>query len=138
VDERGQVESYLNTLSICHYVYAALAACGSCFGLVYVGMGVFVGELIKRAPPQPNGPPPEMFGWLFGAVGVVIIVVALTVAVLCFLSAKAMKERRKRMFSLIVAGIVCLTGLLGIALGVFTFIVLLKPEAQKLYEESAG
>jgi hypothetical protein len=138
MDGEGRVGDYLRTLSICHYVYAGLAFCFSGFGLIYVVMGQFFGRLIELAPRKEGepAPPPElgsMFTWLFTGVGVAIMVAALAVSLLCFLSARAMTRRRNRTLSLVVAGLLCLTGLLGIALGVFTFIVLLKPEAERLY-----
>jgi threonine/homoserine/homoserine lactone efflux protein len=136
--EEQRVIDHLKTLSVCYYVYAALSACASCLGVFYAWMGGMFGELMRHAPQgeSANPPPPEVTNagsWLFIIFGVAIIVVSLTLAVLCFLSARAMTRRQSRTFSLVVAGIVCLTGLLGVALGVFTFIVLLKPEAQRLY-----
>lgn len=133
----SRTEGHLRTLSICHYVYAALALCGTCLGGLYIGIGGLASTAIKEQAAktgQTGGPPAEMFGWIFGAIGVVIILVTLTVAVLCFLTARALAERRSRTFSLITAGVCCVTGLLGVALGVFTFVVLLSAEAKRLYE----
>jgi hypothetical protein len=138
VDDEARVGGHLNALSICHYVYAALAFCFSGFGLIYVFMGQFVGWAIENAPtpqgqpPMPQ-PPSELFTWFFSIFGFALTGAALTVSLLCFLSARALNRRQNRTLSLVVAGIVCVTGLLGIALGVFTFIVLLKPETERLY-----
>jgi hypothetical protein len=138
MDDEGRVGDYLRTLSICHYVYAGLAFCFSGLGLIYVVMGQFFAHMIELAPRKEGepAPPPEMgamFKWFFTGFGIAIMVAALAVSLLCFLSGRAMTRRRNRTLSLVVAGVVCLTGLLGIALGVFTFIVLLKPEAERLY-----
>ncbi len=140
MDDEQRIADHLRTLSICHYVYAALATCFSCLGGFYIAMGAFFGEIMKAAPKQ-NGsaPPPEvadMFTFMFTGIGAAIVVAALTVAVLCVLSGRGMMLRRRRTLSLVVAGILCLTGPLGIALGVFTFIVLLKPETERLYAEA--
>ena len=133
--DEERVSDHLQTLSICHYVYAALAFLNSGVGLLFVVMGQFVGWAIANAPHKEGDPQPpsEFFIWLFTAIGVGVMVAALTVSLLCFLSARGMATRRNRTLSLVVAGILCVTGLLGIALGVFTFIVLLKPETERLY-----
>ena len=136
MDDEAAVGGYLKALSVCHYVYAALAVCFSAFGLAYVLFGQFVGWAVEHAPVKegdPHPPPPELFQWMFGIVGGVLMVAALTVALLSFLSGRAIARRRNRTLSLVVAGVLCLTGLLGVALGVFTFIVLLKPETERLY-----
>lgn len=141
MDDEARVGGHLRTLSICHYVYAALSFCFSGFGLLYVLMGQFAGWAIKHAPQEQSGTQPQvdpeipaaMFEWMFGVIGGVLMAAALTVAVLCFLSGRALANRRSRTLSLVVAGILCMTGLFGIALGVFTFIVLLKPETERLY-----
>src|SRR5262245_20142071 len=139
MDDEERVGGYLRTLSICHYVYAGLAFCFSGFGLIYVFMGQFAGWAIEQAPKQEGhpAPPKELFTWFFSIFGFVFMAAALTVSLLCFLSARALDRRQSRTFSLVVAGVLCLTGMLGIALGVFTFIVLLKPETERLYAPSA-
>ncbi len=142
MDEREQIISYLKTLAVCHYVYAGLAACGMCFGAFYVGFGSLMGAAIRHAPQTDPSktPSPEvanLFTTIFAGVGVFIMVLAATVSLLCFLSARAMTRRSNRTLSLVVAGVCCLTGILGIALGVFTFIVLMKPETERLYAETA-
>jgi heme/copper-type cytochrome/quinol oxidase subunit 2 len=138
--EEQKLIDQLKTLSICHYVYAALAACGSCFGGLYVAFGAMMPELEKMGPKngatQSSPEATHFASVLFTVIGVGIIVVALTAAVLCFLSARALARHTNRTLSLVVAGVCCVTGLgtlLGLVLGVFTFIVLLKPEAERLY-----
>jgi hypothetical protein len=144
VDEQEQrVAEHLRTLSICHYVYAGLASvgCGAA-GLMYVALGSFAGHMMKAIPQNDSAhppPPPEiasMFTWIFSAFGAAFVLAGLTVGLLCFLSARAMAQHRNRTLSLVVAALVCVTGMLGIVLGVFTFIVLLKPEAERLYAGS--
>ena len=54
------------------------------------------------------------------------------------LSARFLRGRRHRTFSLIVAGINCLGIPLGTILGVFTLIVLLRPSVRTLYRIEGG
>jgi hypothetical protein len=51
------------------------------------------------------------------------------------LSGRFIAKRRRKLFSLIVAGLSCLSFPLGTALGVFTFIVLLRDTIPELYGE---
>ena len=137
MDEEARVGGHLGTLATCHYVYAGLAVLMAAFHCAFM---LFMRAAIERSQPwQGTGSSPSqefplaMFDWMLGAVGVVIVLWSLTIAVLCVLSARGLAARRSRTLSLVVAGILCVTGVLGIALGVFTFIVLLKPETERLY-----
>ena len=60
-----------------------------------------------------------LFGWTFG--------------VLTILSGRYIAQRRRRMFSMVIAGINCASFPLGTLLGVFTFIVLLRPSVKAMY-----
>jgi len=52
-----------------------------------------------------------------------------------FLSARFIKARRHRAFSLVVSGFNCLHMPLGTVLGVFTFIVLGRESVREIYED---
>jgi hypothetical protein len=134
--EKERVAEHLNTLSILHYVYAALLAMGMCFGGIYIAIGAMAATAIKSEPKAPPGA--EMVGGFFAVIGTIVVLVALTGAICCFLSARFLKQRRNRTFSQVVAALCCLHIPLGTALGVFTFIALAKPEAEELYAEAAG
>jgi hypothetical protein len=132
--EKERVAEHLNTLSILYYIYAALLALGMCFGGLYVAIGAIAATAIKAEPKAPPGA--EMVGGIFAIIGTILILVALTGAVCCFLSARYLKQRRNRTFSQVVAALCCLHVPLGTALGVFTFIALAKPETVELYAEA--
>lgn len=134
--EKERVGDNLNALSILYYVWAGFHLFGVCFGGLYVAMGGFVHAAIQSDPKAPPGT--EMIGGVVAVIGVVVVLIALTGAICSFLSARWLKQRRNRTFSQIVAGLACLSVPLGTALGVFTFIVLGKPEAQELYREAQG
>lgn len=138
--ERQRITEHLKILSICHYVYAGLATCGSALGLLYIAMGQLFARLGDFASePGQKPPPPEvlrMFQWMFGIFGGCMMVGALGIAALCFFSARAMSARRNRTLSLVAGGVVCVTGLFGVVLGVFTLVLLLSREAKELYEET--
>ena len=129
----------LRLLSICYIVYGAFNAFFSLFGLLYATMGVFLAEFASRIPPQPNqAPPPEIFGLFFGIIGFGIFALMVTLAVLKFVVAKRLSQRRSRTLCLVVAGLSCLGIPFGTALGVFTFLVLLRPSVIRLFDASAS
>ncbi len=143
MDEEARTAEHVRLLAIGYYVYAGLACLGSCGGLFYVGLGTFLGKAMREMPTRPGQEkPPEafvdLFQWLFTGIGAVFFVAALTIALVSFLSARWISQHRNRTFSLVVAALICLSVPFGTTLGVFTFIVLLRPEAERLYERAAG
>jgi hypothetical protein len=133
---------HLRILSICYIVYAGFNAFFSLFGLLYAFMGVFVNELISRMPPQPNQPPPpEFLGLFFGVFGFGMFGLMVVLAVLKFIVANRLRQRRSRALCLVVAGLTCFGIPFGTALGVFTFLVLLRPSVALSFDtqtSSAG
>ena len=59
---------------------------------------------------------------------------ALILGALCFVSARKMSQRRGQTFSLLIAGLNCLSFPMGTLLGVFTFIILLRPSITATYQ----
>jgi hypothetical protein len=124
---------HLRVLSICHYVLCGLHFFGGLFAALYfLVVFVFITEAPGGAPP--NGPSPEFLGWLFLGIAAFVMLQNLLLAVGLALSGYYMGQRRRRTFCLVTAGFCCLGGLLGIALGIFTFIVLLRPSVREAFE----
>jgi hypothetical protein len=61
--------------------------------------------------------------------------IAFIFGILTLMVPKYLKETRNYNFILVVAVLNCLTGVLGILLGVFTIIELNKPEVRKLFDK---
>jgi hypothetical protein len=55
-------------------------------------------------------------------------------AVLKFIVAKRLSQRRSRTLCLVVAGLSCFGVPFGTALGVFTFLVLLRPSVARMFD----
>jgi hypothetical protein len=86
---------------------------------------------------QPLPPPPPPFlGWMFIGMGSCAIVLGWTAGILTIVSGRCLQRRRARVFSLVMAGVNCLSVPIGTTLGVFTFIVLLRPSVQALYDQN--
>jgi hypothetical protein len=126
---------HLRILSICYYVSAGTTAVFSLFGLFYGFMGLFFMSAADRlqAPPG-QSPPPQFVGLLFGLFGFGLFTTLVAVAILKFIVARRLKEHRARTFCMIVAGVSCLGIPFGTILGVFTFVVLLRPSVMQLFE----
>jgi hypothetical protein len=61
------------------------------------------------------------------------VFVGWTLGILTIVSGRLISLRRRRTFSLVVAGINCASFPFGTVLGVFTFIVLARPSVRALY-----
>jgi hypothetical protein len=128
-------EEHLRLLSIGYVVSAGMNAFFSLFGLMYAAMGLVAGSFMKFTPPQPGQPDPPVFiGWIFSLVGVSIFVIMVTLGVLKLLVWRRLKQRRSRIFCMVVAALSALSVPYGTVLCIFTFLVLSRPSVSRLFE----
>lgn len=128
--------SHLTLLSVFHFVLGAL----SLVGLGFMLLQWFIMETMLGNPEiwkhQPGGPPPAqfmaIFKWFYLFGGACIVVAGIANVI----SGVFLRKRRHRMFSLVVAGLNCMAFPLGTALGVFTFIVLLRESVRSVYDSN--
>jgi hypothetical protein len=76
---------------------------------------------------------PQFFGYLFIGLGSCAVLLGWTVGALTIFAGRCIATHRRRVFSLVMAGINCASFPLGTLLGVFTFVVLLRPSVKELY-----
>ncbi len=120
-----------------HYVVAGLGALFACLPLIHV----FIGIMMTRDPSVfigPNGapagaPPPAFIGYLFASVGAFFVLLGWSLAVCTFISGRLLAKRRKRMFSFVMAALMCGFFPFGTALGIFTIIVLSRESVIRAY-----
>jgi hypothetical protein len=82
---------------------------------------------------------PEIFEGFFNIFAyfyVVIGVFILLGAILNFMSARYLGQRRRKVFSMVTAGVNCLSFPFGTVLGVFTFVVLSRPSVEASYRKN--
>jgi len=124
---------HLKVLSVLYYVYAALMMMLPCASLIYVALGTFVLKMPAEMVKQGDHPPPALAGWALIAMGSAIFVFGLALAISVFLAGRSLSSRRRYVFCLVVAGVICLNMPLGTALGAFTIAVLLRPSVRVLF-----
>lgn len=122
---------HLKMLKTGFYVYAGMTALFSLIPIVHIGMGV--GMLSGAIPMGGPGGPPDWFPWMFIGIGVTVIVLGETMAVMNFLAGRRIAELRGRTFVIVIACINCLNMPLGTALGVLTLIVLGRPAVKDMF-----
>lgn len=124
--------SQLHTLSILYYVLGGLNAFMLLLGVVFIGGIVLIAARQPAGPAASTGDTPMAAGiaLLMILAGFVFSAVC---AVLQFMAARRLRERRGARFCQVVAGLSCVSVPLGTLLGVFTFIVLARPSVQALF-----
>ena len=137
MDERTRIrnEEQLRLLAIFHYVLAGLLAFFALGSLMQIGMGIAFeqGELDGFFGDMP---PPDFFGGAMIAMGFVYLIAGGVLAVLTFLAARRLNQRRGRKFCFLVAGLYSVFFFpFGTLVGVFTFIVLNRDGVRRLFEE---
>ena len=125
---------HLKLLVIFHFMVAGLALLGVAFACLQWVVMQFVLLSPEMTKNMQGGPPPEFFlgiwKWFLVAMGVYSVCKCAGNLVSAFF----IRQRRGRLFSLVVAGINCISVPFGTALGVCTFLVLLRPSVAAAYE----
>lgn len=155
----AQIREHLRLLSIFHYVVGGLGYLISLIPIIHLALGMFflfapedifdprispatpsaVEPDAAPAPapvysPNPNEIfPMRLFGVFFTVIPVLIILAGFTISTLIIEAGRRLARHRSHTFCLVVAGIECMIMPFGTVLGVFTILVLLKPETQKLF-----
>lgn len=127
-------EQHLNLLAVFHYVLAAITALFSCLALIYVGLGVAMILHPESMAGSHGEPPPAFMGWIFASIGVAFLIGAWAYSICLVLAGRFLKRRKHYIFCLVMAGLSCMWMPFGTVLGVFTFIVLLRPAVKALFE----
>jgi hypothetical protein len=131
----SQDAEHLRLLSIFHYVLAAVTGLTSLIPLVHLTVGIF---LLTAPPDGGRGqPPPAWFGVFFVVLALFLITTGLTMATLIFLTGRNLVARRRYTLCLVTAGLECLFVPLGIALGIFTILVLTRPAVKDAFASAA-
>ncbi|MGA2436644.1 MAG: hypothetical protein ABSG25_15320 [Bryobacteraceae bacterium] len=128
-----QDQEHVRLLSIFHYVVAAFAALFACVFLIHVGLGIAMLVNPQMFGGHRQEPPPAFAGWLLLIIGSAIVLCGWTFATLICISGRFLSRRKHYMFCLVMAGVECMFMPFGTVLGVFTFVVLLRPGVKQMF-----
>jgi hypothetical protein len=131
-------EEHLKMLSIFYYVLGGVSALLACIPIIHVTIGLFLITLSSSAHSAPGGRPPVIIGLLFVIIGGTVMLLGWTLAALKIYAGYCISKRKKRIFCLVIAVISCLGIPVGTVLGVFTFIVLMRPSVKDLYSQGSS
>ncbi|HEY8962065.1 MAG TPA: hypothetical protein VIM57_07635 [Luteolibacter sp.] len=131
-----QDDEHLKLLAIFHYVLGGLSFLATLGGVLYLFAGFFFFQQAITTAGSTTPAPPAEIGWIFAFIGGLVALFGVAIGVCLILAGRSLTARRNRTFCLVIAGINCLHFPLGTLLGVFTFIVLMRPAIAAQFERS--
>jgi len=127
---------HLKLLTVFHYVVGSLTVVFSSIFIVHIVMGISFITHPEMWNSGKDNAPPAFLGYFIAAIGAIIVLTGWTMGILTIYSGRCIKNRKKWMFSSVMAGINCAFFPFGTALGIFTFIVLLRDSVKQIYGKS--
>lgn len=125
----------LDTLRILYLVKGILTAFAGLIMIAYFSFFGLIFSFAGKSDPDFEGFPSELKSIIF-IVLMIVLIISIAFAVVQFLASKYLKEKRNYTFILVVAALNCMSGFLGIFLGVFTLVELTKSEVKELFAAS--
>ncbi len=133
----NQDEQYLKILAIFHFVIGGIAGLFACFPIIHFVMGIFM-IVLSLAPGAVEGDmpffPAGMAGIMFTVIAGLVMALGWAFALSLILAGFGLLRKRWYTFCLVMAGVACTFMPFGTVLGVFTLILLLKPEVKEMFE----
>ena len=124
-------------LSVLHYVVGGLAALCACIPIVHLVLGlVFLlapEKLGLKGESMSGSGSPEMAGWFFITIAVVMIAIGWVFAGLLMAAGRFLSKRKHYTFCFVMAFVECLFIPMGTALGIFTIIILMRPSVKQAF-----
>ena len=125
-------EQHLDYLRIGYYVLGGVISLFALIPLIHVGLGIAtVAGALETESAGESIPP--FFGWFFIIMGSVFILIGQSIAALTIMCGRFIKQRKHYSFVFIIGCIECAFFPFGTVLGVFTIILLSKPEVKELF-----
>jgi len=121
---------HLRLLKFAYYVLAGMSGVGTLFATLWM---VMMGTIFTMIPAGPKSPPP-IVGLIFLGLGILIVAIGVSVALLTFFTGRNLARHRNSTFCIVVAALTCLSVPWGTAVGVCTIIVLNRPGVKALFE----
>lgn len=126
---------HLNLLSVFHYVLGGIGFLFACFPLIHVSLGWMMVHHPNAMWGNHGAHPPAFAGYLFMAIGSMLVLFGWLTALLTVVSGRLISRRTNRTFSIVIAAVLCAFVPFGTILGVFTIIVLSRDSVRQLYAD---
>ncbi len=125
----------LDTFSTLFLIKGILNALLAFVPLIYVFLGPVIGAAIQADAGEelPFDP-----GVIFIVIGIFGFLFIAGMAIISFIASANLKNRKGYKFIFAVSILNCLTGILGILLGVFTLVELTKPHVKELFQQQGN
>ncbi len=128
---------HLELLGIFHYIIGGMTVLFSSVFIIHVAMGLMMALdpdfFETKGQRGPDFPP--LLGYAMAAFAACLVMAGWTIGILTIYSGRCLRHHRRRLLSLVVGGIQCLSFPFGTVLGVFTIVVLQRPSVRRLYGE---
>lgn len=132
---------YLFVIEIFYYILAVLSF-WSCLVSLFKLYSIQVTEnhlsqIMNSLPPELQSHAPSQRMTSISVTVLFIIGLTIAVGLGQLFTASSLKSRRNYTFCLVIAGLSCFLGTLGTAVGVATFLVLVRPSVKRLFAQPA-
>jgi len=127
----NQDENHLRLLSIFYYVVAAFAGFFSCIPFIHIAIGIAI--VSGAFDPVSGDAPPAFLGWIFIIIGIFIVIICAVFTVMLIVTGRFLAARKHHTFCTVMAGISCIFMPFGTVLGIFTIIVLSRPQVKAIF-----
>lgn len=128
-------EENLRLLTIFHYIVGGLAAVFALFPVFHLIFGLIM-VLMPNSMETSDDAAARVVGWMFILIAVTIITVGWVIAGCIVYAGRSLAQRKRYMFCLVMAGVMCLFMPFGTILGVFTIIVLTQEPVRILFGQA--
>ncbi len=131
--------SHLNILGILYYVFGGLGLAGTVLGGgAYAALGAVMAVNPEAFNDQNQSPDTIAFIGLMILIGAgVVIVLGVLVSTLYFFTGGGLRSQKRFTLCVITAALACLSVPLGTILGVFTFVVIFRPQVKAAFQGNA-
>lgn len=124
----------LRWLQIFYYVTTGLLGLMGCLPFFHLTIGAF----LAFGPAEGAQGDPRLVGWIFMAVAIAIMAFGWGLAACQYAVARSLERRRRHTFCIAAAAVTAATCVpLGTALGVFTILVLMRPQVKAAFGRPA-
>jgi len=127
-----ETENHLKILGICYYVMGGLLCLLALIPCLHIILGI---AMLSGKMDGAQQPSPAFMGIIFLAMGLTAVLLILAIAITTIYTGRCLRQRKYYIFCLVMAGLCCCWFPLGTVLGVFSIIVLSKPEVKPEFEK---